>query len=246
MFAATVCFLPGCSESAAEKRSACRADKQAQQLRVRYQRPAGSQQAFEPDDVLRDRVETRLKANPAIRFDGDCPATVTVNAGYIEVFAPKGSPDLRPVLKRQSVLEFRTVFGEWGRNEIPPQVGPDQVVLKGSEGTYLLGPSLLPTSPVATAKSELNPQSGSFEVEATLTPQGSEDFDAMAVANFDRQIAIVVDAKVISAPTINAMRFGGSFQISGNLTEAETKSLAQAISGGAFPAQLEIFKIEGP
>ena len=50
--------------------------------------------------------------------------------------------------------------------------------------------------------------------------------------------AVVLDGKVLSAPAIQEPITGGSGQISGSFTVAETASLAALLRAGALPAPL--------
>lgn len=238
-------LLGGCSPSLAD----CRGATGAQNVEVRYENPSGSTGPPESVDLLRDRVERRLRAEPANRFTDDCPTNVTKNANGVVVFLPKGSPDARFQLRQGDSLQFRLVLAAL---KAPPAEDPSglsndlQYLVDADGTTYLVGPNLIPSNPVETAKSELDPQSGRFQVVLSLTPQGSKDFDAMAAASLDRQIALVLEGRIVSAPTINSARFNGTVNISGNFTEAETVALAKAFTAEAFPAPLEITDIDRP
>jgi len=53
-----------------------------------------------------------------------------------------------------------------------------------------------------------------------------------------RQLAIVVDQEVISAPTVESAITGGSGVITGSFTEARAKDLATQLNAGALPVEL--------
>ena len=55
----------------------------------------------------------------------------------------------------------------------------------------------------------------------------------------DRQLAIVLDSKVQSAPVIQTDRFNGTAVISGSFSEQEAKNLASVLRYGSLPVQLE-------
>jgi preprotein translocase subunit SecD len=54
------------------------------------------------------------------------------------------------------------------------------------------------------------------------------------------QFAIVLDGKIISAPTTNALIADGKAEISGNFTEESAKALAEQLKYGALPISFEI------
>ncbi|MCK8059056.1 MULTISPECIES: protein translocase subunit SecD [unclassified Fusibacter] len=53
------------------------------------------------------------------------------------------------------------------------------------------------------------------------------------------QIAIILDGKIISAPSVGVVIADGNAQITGNFTAQEAQELALLIRGGALPAELE-------
>jgi protein-export membrane protein SecD len=69
---------------------------------------------------------------------------------------------------------------------------------------------------------------------------GAQRFCRLTQANVGRPFAIVLDAKVVSAPRINEQICGGSGQISGNFTTEEANNLAIVLRSGALPAKLTI------
>ena len=57
-----------------------------------------------------------------------------------------------------------------------------------------------------------------------------------------KQLAIILDNKIISAPTISEAIVGGSGQITGNFTFQTATDLALLLRSGALPAPLEIIE----
>jgi preprotein translocase subunit SecD len=53
-----------------------------------------------------------------------------------------------------------------------------------------------------------------------------------------RQLAIVLDDTVQSAPSVNDTNFAGSVQITGSFTEQEARELASVINSGSLPVEL--------
>jgi protein-export membrane protein SecD len=76
-------------------------------------------------------------------------------------------------------------------------------------------------------------------VDISLRGNAAGIFDRHAAVHQGEQIAIVLDGEVQSAPTINAPRFGGSVQITGQFSSAEVSSLVTVLRYGALPAELE-------
>ncbi|HUP69748.1 MAG TPA: protein translocase subunit SecD [Acidimicrobiales bacterium] len=103
---------------------------------------------------------------------------------------------------------------------------------------YSLGPAELTGRALKTARAEFDPQQG-WLVNFTLTSKASKDFDTLAAKNLNKQVAIVLDGVVKTAPTINEASFGGSGQISGEFSEREAKDLALVLRYGSLPVELE-------
>ncbi len=75
-------------------------------------------------------------------------------------------------------------------------------------------------------------------INFTLTSEGATKFGEVTTALAGKQLAIILDAEVISAPTINEPILGGQGQISGSFTEPRAKQLATVLNAGALPVQL--------
>ncbi|MGH9179120.1 MAG: protein translocase subunit SecD [Acidimicrobiales bacterium] len=103
---------------------------------------------------------------------------------------------------------------------------------------YRLGPAELTGTAVKGARAEFDPTQG-WRVNFTLTGDGSGKFDELAARNVGKQVAIVLDSVVKSAPVIREASFGGSGVISGSFSEGEAKDLALVLRYGALPVELK-------
>ena len=78
-----------------------------------------------------------------------------------------------------------------------------------------------------------------YVVSLTLTDEGAVKFGTATAENIGRQIAIVYDGEVISAPTVNEAIGNGQAQISGNFTFEEAEQLASTIRIGTLSLELQ-------
>ena len=81
---------------------------------------------------------------------------------------------------------------------------------------------------------------GELIVEFVFDPQASRLFGDLTGANLNKQLAIVLDDKLVSAPNINSQIFG-SGQITGGrggFSQDEANYLASTLNAGSLPAQL--------
>lgn len=117
-----------------------------------------------------------------------------------------------------------------------PQLNPDGTVSTRFE----LGPTLLKGDVIASA-SAAPPTglSGDWQVNVTFTGSGSSAFDRMAAQYVNKQVAIVLDGIVESAPSINSTSYNGSAQITGSFSEHQAKDLALILRYGSLPVQLQ-------
>jgi preprotein translocase subunit SecD len=75
-------------------------------------------------------------------------------------------------------------------------------------------------------------------VSFTLNPEGGRKFGAVTSANIGRQLAIVLDGRVQSAPRIDG-RITTDGQIFGSFTPEEVQNLSLILRSGALPADLD-------
>jgi preprotein translocase subunit SecD len=59
-----------------------------------------------------------------------------------------------------------------------------------------------------------------------------------------KQLAIVLDGEVISAPTVDQPTFTGSVQITGSFSESEARNLARVLNSGSLPVTLEVQAVQ--
>lgn len=90
----------------------------------------------------------------------------------------------------------------------------------------------------ATASFDQNNQPA---VSFQLNSAGAKRFGRVTGSNIGRPFAIILDGKVVSAPTIQSQIFG-SGQITGNFTVAETNELSLILRAGALPAPLIVME----
>jgi protein-export membrane protein SecD len=98
---------------------------------------------------------------------------------------------------------------------------------------------------VATAEARVgldqtNP--GAWGVSMTMTPKGRADFARVTGNNVNRQLAIILDGKINSAPNIRERIATGDASITGSLGIEESKDLAIVLRAGALPAPVRIIE----
>jgi len=124
-----------------------------------------------------------------------------------------------------------------------------------SGGKYALDVAKIPGTQIATASAQLSTTSNQWEVLVTLKGAGTTAFANLtseqatkyypdASTNEDDfyldTIAVVLDGNVVTAPETNGAIPGGTFQVTGNFTQAEATQLANVLTYGSLPLNFEI------
>ncbi len=92
------------------------------------------------------------------------------------------------------------------------------------------------------AKPRMDTQNNDTIVSFTLDRVGSKKFGRATTENVGKQLAIILDGKIISAPSIREPIVGGSGQISGDFTFQSATDLALLLRSGALPAPMNIIE----
>lgn len=122
-------------------------------------------------------------------------------------------------------------------------IGEERYVLARSlDEIRRSGSIVLEGSDVADAKGTAyqNSQNGTqYAVSLTLTDEEASKFAEATKENVGKQIAIVYDSQIISAPTVNEAITGGQAQITGMSGIEEAQNLASYIRIGSLSLELE-------
>ena len=105
-----------------------------------------------------------------------------------------------------------------------------------SKRIILSGDNLLDAQP------KMNNQTNETVVSFTLDRVGAKRFGKATSSNIGKQLAIVLDGKIVSAPVIRDAIVSGNGQISGNFTFQSATDLALLLRSGALPAPLNIIE----
>ena len=93
---------------------------------------------------------------------------------------------------------------------------------------------------VVNAKATIDPSFNQPVVEMEMNSDGSRDWARITGANVNKQVAIVLDNVVFSAPVVRNKITGGRSQIEGMDNLEEARLLEIVLKAGALPAPVEI------
>lgn len=85
-------------------------------------------------------------------------------------------------------------------------------------------------------------QTGEWGVSVDLNRDGARIFGEVTAQNVGKQLAIILDGNVYSAPSIRERIPSGQARITGNFTPEEARDLADVLRAGALPAPVAILE----
>ncbi|WP_299430075.1 protein translocase subunit SecD [uncultured Meiothermus sp.] len=102
-----------------------------------------------------------------------------------------------------------------------------------------LGPPLLTGTDLRTANASFD-QFGRPQVDMEFTAEGAQKFEEATRANVNRQLAVVLDDKVFTAPNIRQAIGGGRAVIEGLASVQESSDIALVLRSGSLPVELDV------
>ena len=169
------------------------------------------------------------------------------NRGTIVGYARRADLDkidemLEEAQKQKMIREDLMLL--WGNSPIKdPQTGKetDLYELYAIRGNRNALPDL-GGEVVTSARSEVRNDLGQNRpiVTMTMNDEGARKWARLTGDNIGRNIAIVLDGVVYSAPNVNSEITGGRSEISGHFTVDETTDLANVLNSGRMEASVEI------
>ncbi len=109
------------------------------------------------------------------------------------------------------------------------------VALKTTNGKAALSGDV-----VTSATSDYDAMQGGNYVSMNMKPDAARQWARITAANIEKQVAIVLDDHVYSAPRVNSVIEGGRSQITGNFTTDEAKDLSNVLKSGKMAAKVDI------
>lgn len=94
----------------------------------------------------------------------------------------------------------------------------------------VLGPAMLDGHDVEEAVLQDHRDTPEPAVSIKLTPEAAARFDRLASQNLGRRLALLVNGRVMSAPTVHESEYGGQLALAG-VTRAEADELVQQLGG---------------
>ena len=188
----------------------------------------------------RQTIERRVNelgvTEPSIAQQGAAGDQIVVQLpGVTDVETAKAIIQSTGLLELKIVEQAATSREALLQNGQPP---PNMEVVPGDDSSYYLVRRAAAVSgrDLRSARPGLD-STGRPAVNFTLTSEGARKFGSVTGANVGRQLAIILDNRVQSAPTINS-RITTDGIIEGVFTQQEVQNLSLILRSGALPAEL--------
>ncbi|HCN76846.1 MAG TPA: hypothetical protein DIT13_06585 [Verrucomicrobiales bacterium] len=203
-------------------------------------KPVASESVQQAIGILQKRLDPEAQTDLLLAPQGEDRILVQMPGVKAEEF-----DEVRQKIQQVAKLEFRIVhqdsqskIAEIAANGGVKEPGWDELkykVEKDAQGKELpsRGSELVRNRPDMEGK-YVSSAFATFDAEGwkvylNLDSTGAKLFDEIAAANKGRQMAIIVDGEIISAPVLQTDHFGGTAVISGNFKEQEARVLASLL-----------------
>ena len=177
-------------------------------------------------EIVRRRIDDVGTKEPTILQRGE-------KRILVELPGLKDPERIKKLLGKTAKLNFRLVndSSDFGTDELISETGEN---LKVSKRIVMSGENLIDAQP------SIQNQNNEPTVSFTLDRLGAQKFGRTTTDNVGKRLAIVLDGKIISAPSINEPITSGKGIISGNFTFQDATDLSLLLRSGALPTPLNV------
>jgi preprotein translocase subunit SecD len=203
---------------------------------VKRVRDSAREQALQ---IIRNRIDQFGVAEPTVQAQGTDEIVVQLPG----IQDPQRAKEL---IGRTALLEFK-LLAQGPQAGTTDRPGPGvQVVQSRGDGrrqAQLVERRTLMTGGVLTdARVSTGAATEGMVVFFELDARGAKQFGEITTKNVGRNLAIILDGVLESAPVLREAITGGRGQITGRFTFAEAQDLANVLRNGALPAPLKLFE----
>ena len=189
-------------------------------------------------EIIRRRVDETGTKEPIIQRQGE-------DKVLLQVPGLQDPEHLKTLIGQTAKLTFHLVNESMASNDHLP---PDTMILPGESETpgktyniAVYKKIVLNGDLLSDARVSFNQYSKPV-VAFSFNSLGAKQFGDITRQNVGKRLAIVLDNKLICAPSINEPILGGSGTIAGNYTAKTANDLALLLRAGALPAPLKIIE----
>lgn len=112
--------------------------------------------------------------------------------------------------------------------------------VNGASPSATLAATNLTGADLQSAKVVFDSQNGKPAISLQFSEEGGDKFAEITGRNIGKQLPIVLDKQIISAPVVEGQITGGNAQITGSFTIDEAKQLSIQLNAGALPVPVNL------
>lgn len=186
--------------------------------------------------IIRQRVDKLGVAEPEIQQQGS-------RSILVQLPGVKKADEALEIIGKPAFLEFAIVNASYQSLEVA------ELNERKKEGEPVLNEAELTGADLASARESFGGQLGAEPiVDITFKRPGAKKFSELTTVNVGKNMAIVLDGEIISAPVIREPILAGAAQISGIGSLDEAKRIALVLQTGALPVKLDVstYRTVGP
>lgn len=186
-------------------------------------------------EIIRKRIDEVGVAEPSIQKIG-------ANRIMVQLPGMQHPGELRNLLGKTAKLTFH--FVDTNADKSDPPIGVSVLpAFKENSTTYAIKDEIAldgNTLTDAHAFEDMSMPGGMVKILFKLNNDGANIFREITQQNIGQPFAIVLDGKVLTAPTIQGVIPNGSGEISGSFTMPEAMQISALLRAGALPAPLTV------
>jgi preprotein translocase subunit SecD len=183
-------------------------------------------------ETLKNVIEARINS------DGTTESTVQTEGQdklIVEIPGVSDTKEAIELIGQTPVLEFSLI------EEVATSTRVSATsTAKATTTEQILVPTLLSGKYIKTARVEYDGRTNKPQIGIVFDNEGAKLFADITKANIGKQLAILLDGQIISAPTIQSEILGGQAQISGTFSIQEANALSRSLKFGALPIPIEL------
>lgn len=194
-------------------------------------------------EIVRRRIDELGTKEPQIQQQG-------ADRIVIQLPGVQDPSEIKAIMGKTAKMTFHLVDEETSPQAAQMgKLSPDSMLVTGDETGYIVLKRRVVVSGAGldSAKGSYD-ERGAPAVSFSFKAAAAKEFANATRENVGRRLAILLDGKVISAPTINSPITGGQGIITGNFTVQSANDLALLLRSGALPAPLIVAeeRVVGP
>ncbi|ATP12578.1 protein translocase subunit SecDF [Bartonella henselae] len=187
-------------------------------------------------EIIRRRIDQVGVTEPAIQKVG-------TDRIMVQLPGLQDPKQLRDLLGTTAKMTFHLVPSNVDINNLPTGVSILPGYTDETQRYAIYDQIALDGNVLKDARAGFDPQMpGRSIISFTMNSTGSKIFADITRQNINRPFAIVLDNKVLTAPTINSVIPNGQGQITGNFDPKEASTLAALLRAGSLPAPLTVIE----